>query len=212
MIDISDHEEENQFRTDGLTRRDFLKLLAAGGVGLSFVPFVNWGKFMPDPDNTVLSKAQVVLPDGTFANVDVFPVNSSQIITYPSTGDATLDSEPFRKWQLIRLPADLGGDINDVSAFRAFSMVCLRLWCLWQYKPVGQIGGNNLGQCPCHGSMYDPLTGKAVAGPASLQSPPSNVLAKLDLEADDGGNLWITPAVWDVNKNGIIGYGRNLSS
>jgi len=60
--------------------------------------------------------------------------------------------------------------------------------------------------------MYDPLTGKAVAGPASLQSPPSNVLAKLVLETDDGGNLWITPAVWDVNKNGIIGYGRNLSS
>jgi Rieske Fe-S protein len=209
---MSEPEEESQFGNEGLTRRDFLKLLAAGGVALTFVPFVKWGQFMPDPDNTALSKAQVILPDGTFANVNTFPVNTSQTITYPSTGDATLDSEPFRKWQLIRLPEDLGGDTNDVSAFRAYSMVCLHLWCLWQYKPADQSGGNNLGQCPCHGSMYNPLTGKAVAGPASLQSPPSNVLATLDLEADSSGNLWILPAVWDVNKNGIIGYGRFLSS
>ena len=205
-------EEKSQFGNEGLTRRDFLKLLGAGGVALTFVPFVNWGQFMPDPDNTVLSKAQVILPDGTFANVNTFPINTSQTITYPTTGDATLDSEPFRKWQLIRLPASLGGDVNDVSAFRAYSMVCLHLWCLWQYKPADQVGGNDLGQCPCHGSMYNPLTGKAVAGPASLQSPPSNVLATLYLEADDSGNLWISPAVWDVNKNGIIGYGRFLSS
>ncbi|HXX06332.1 MAG TPA: Rieske 2Fe-2S domain-containing protein [Candidatus Bathyarchaeia archaeon] len=205
-------DNDPPIRTDGLTRRDFLKLFAAGSLTLTFVPFVNWGQFLPDPDNTALAKAQAVLSDGTFPNVNTFPVNSSQIITYPSTGDTTLDSEPFRKWQLIRLPADLGGDVNDVSAFRAYSMVCLHLWCLWQYKPAGQIGGNNLGQCPCHGSMYDPLTGKAVAGPASLQSPPSNVLATLNLEADYNGNLWILPAAWDVNKNGIIGYGRYLSS
>ena len=205
-------DEDIPISKEGVTRRDFLKLLAAGSLSLTFLPFVQWGRFMPDPDNTALNKAQVVLPDGTFANVNVFPINSSQTITYPSTGDATLDSEPFKKWQLIRLPADLGGNVNDVSAFRVYSMVCLHLWCLWQYKSSNQSGGNDLGQCPCHGSMYNPINGKAVAGPASLQSPPSNVLATLSLEADDGGNLWILPATWDVNKNGIIGYGRYLSS
>jgi hypothetical protein len=60
--------------------------------------------------------------------------------------------------------------------------------------------------------MYNPLTGKAFAGPASLQAPPSNVLATLYLEADNNGDLWIQPAKWDVNANGIVGYGRFLKT
>lgn len=56
--------------------------------------------------------------------------------------------------------------------------------------------------------MYDPLTGTAIQGPASNQSPPSNTLPKLELEADANGYLYITPPKWDVNNNGIIGYGR----
>ena len=67
------------------------------------------------------------------------------------------------------------------------------------------------GECPCHGSMYDPLTGMAFAGPASLQSPPSNVLAKLDLEVDNDGNIWIKPPNWSVNGNGIVGFGRFIT-
>ncbi len=55
-----------------------------------------------------------------------------------------------------------------------------------------------------------PLSGKAVAGPASLQASPLNVLPVLDLEADLTGNLWIKPPSWNVNKNGVIGYGRFL--
>jgi ubiquinol-cytochrome c reductase iron-sulfur subunit len=56
--------------------------------------------------------------------------------------------------------------------------------------------------------MYNPLTGTAFAGPASLQAPPSNTLAKLDLEADNKGDLWILPAKWGPNNNGVVGYGR----
>ena len=56
--------------------------------------------------------------------------------------------------------------------------------------------------------MYNPLNGKAFAGPASLQASPSNVLPTLYLEDDNDGNLWIKPAIWDVNENGIVGYGR----
>jgi ubiquinol-cytochrome c reductase iron-sulfur subunit len=60
--------------------------------------------------------------------------------------------------------------------------------------------------------MYDPLSGKAFAGPASLQAPPSNVLPELWLESDNDGNLWIKPAIWNVNENGIVGYGRSLTT
>jgi ubiquinol-cytochrome c reductase iron-sulfur subunit len=71
------------------------------------------------------------------------------------------------------------------------------------------VGGE--GFCPCHGSRYDPLTGKAIAGPASFQSPPANVLPRLDLEMDSNGYLWILPPTWDLKANGIIGYGRYLN-
>lgn len=204
--------EQGSLDRGSLSRRDFLKLFAAGGVALAFTPFVEWGKYMPNPDTASPKRARVVLSDGTFANVGTFPINHQESITYPSTGDPVLDQEAFRKWNLIRLPADLGGSANSVSAFRLYSAICLHLWCMWKYKPIGESGGNDRGQCPCHGSMYDPLSGKAVAGPASLQAPPSNVLPQLYLEADGGGNLWIKPAVWNVNENGIVGFGRFLKS
>jgi ubiquinol-cytochrome c reductase iron-sulfur subunit len=86
-------------------------------------------------------------------------------------------------------------------------MVCLHLWCLWKYWPDEK---KKRGECPCHGTMYDARTGKATAGPASLQAPPSNVLPNLDLEVDADGFLWVRPVVWSVNGNGIVGYGRFL--
>lgn len=194
---------------DCITRRDFLKLLAAGSVALTFTPFVPWGKFMPNPSNASLERAQVILPDGTQANVKTFPTNHSEVITYPKTGDSVLDQEAFKKWQFVRLPDELGGKVDDVSAFRAYSMVCLHLWCLWKYWPQED---RKRGECPCHGSMYNMINGKAFAGPASLQAAPSNVLPVLNLEEDNDENLWIKPAVWNVNQNGIVGYGRFLST
>jgi rieske iron-sulfur protein len=59
--------------------------------------------------------------------------------------------------------------------------------------------------------MYDPTTGQAFAGPASLQGPPSNVLPYLGLEVDSNGDVVILPPTWDPNANGIVGYGRYLN-
>lgn len=198
---------------DTLSRRDFLKLLTGAGVAIGFTPFVPWGRFMPNPESIVLEKAKVILPDGTHANVNTFPVNYFEIITYPRTGDSVLDKESFRLWNLIRLPAELGGGINDVSAFRAYSMICLHLWCLWKYYPTTNPKiPRNRGECPCHASYYDPTTGKAIDGPASKQAPPSNALPRLDLESDENGFLYILPPKWDPNANGVIGYGRYLKT
>ena len=201
--------EQDSSGKNTLSRRDFLKLLGAAGTALAFTPFVPWGKFMPNPDTTSLERAKVILPDGTQANVNTFKINHSEVITYPKTGDRVLDEEAFRKWQFIRLPAELGGEVNNISAFRAYSMVCLHLWCLWKYWPEE---GRKRGECPCHGSMYNPLTGKAFAGPASLQAPPSNVLPQLTFETDNDGFMYIKTAKWNVNENGVIGYGRFLKA
>lgn len=194
----------------GLDRRDFLKLLGAAGTGMAFAPFVPWGNYMPNPTASTLEKAPVMyFKDGKeiHANINTFPVNHAEVITYPATGDAALDAEAFRKWQFIRLPEELGGANNDVSAFRAFSMICLHLWCLWKYWPDEN---RKKGECPCHASTYDPLTGKSFTGPASVQAAPSNVLPKLDLETDAKGYFYIQPPIFNVNNNGIVGYGRFL--
>ena len=197
--------EQDSKKTKPLSRRDFLKLLGAGGTAVAFAPFVPWGNFMPNPSSASLEKAPVILPDGTQANLKTFPINHSEVITYPKTGDRVLDGEAFRKWQFIRLPEELGGTKDDISSFRAYSMVCLHLWCLWKYWPQE---GRKRGECPCHGSMYNPLTGTAFAGPASLQAPPSNTLPQLNFETDTDGFMYISPVTWGVNANGVVGYGR----
>ncbi len=197
--------EKDSQKMKPLSRRDFLKLLGAGGTAVAFAPFVPWGNFMPNPSSASLEKAPVILPDGTQANVNTFPTNHAEVITYPKTEDRVLNEEAFRKWQFIRLPDELGGSKNDVTAFRAYSMICLHLWCLWKYWPQEN---RKRGECPCHGSMYDPVTGTAFLGPASLQAPPSNTLPNLDFETDADGFLYISPVTWGVNKNGVVGYGR----
>lgn len=191
-----------------VSRRDFLKLIAAAGTVMTFAPFVDWGKFLPNPSGQVSERQKVELPDSSQANVKTFPVNHSEAIIYPKSDDPALNKEAFRTWQFIRLPEELGGNKNDASAFRMYSMVCLHLWCLWKYWP-GE--GRKRGECPCHGSMYDPINGMAFAGPASLQAPPSNVLPRLDLEVDSEGNVWVKPPNWSVNGNGIVGFGRFLA-
>ena len=196
---------EQEKEAGGMSRRDFLKLLGAAGTSVAFAPFVPWGKFMPNPSSSTLEKVPVILPDGTQANLNTYPINHAEVITYPETTDEVLNEEAFRKWQFIRLPEKFGGGRNDVSSFRGYSMVCLHLWCLWKYWPDE---GRMRGECPCHGSMYDVRTGTSFLGPASLQAPPSNTLPKLDFEADADGFMYITPPTWGVNTNGVVGYGR----
>ena len=199
-----------------MSRRNFLKLMAAAGTALTFAPFVDWGKFLPKTSVSAAEKVKIEIR-GEPANIYDFPANSSEVVIYPKSHDPDLNKEAFRTWQLIRLPVEIHGDVDEVSSFRLYSMVCLHLWCLWKYfprkphedNPSRIVGG--MGACPCHGSMYDPLTGVAYQGPASLQGPPSNALPRLALEADARGDLWILPPAWELRKNGIVGYGRYVA-
>ena len=186
-------------------RRDFLKLAALGGVVTAITPYIPYGAFLTQGGGTGTAERQrVILSDGTVANAKRFPTNSSQIIVYPRSGDRDQDAEPFKRFQLIRLPSP-AGDPNAASAFRAYSMICVHLWCLWNYLPQFKQM-----QCPCHGSIYRVEDGLAIDGPASQQTPPNNALPKLDLEVDEAGDLWVLPPNWNVDENGIVGYGRKV--
>ncbi len=164
-------------------------------------------------------------------DLSTFPPNSTWVMTYPSSGDPSIDGEnpnTFVKWALIRLPAELGGSKTEASAFVAFSKVCVHLWCSPNYNPTqsttpgenGYVAGaatHELYECPCHGSGYsiggggNPV-GKALIGPAAVQPPPTNAIPLLTLTTDSAGNLQVVPPIWDVDHNGVVAYGRNLGN
>jgi rieske iron-sulfur protein len=215
-------------------RRWFLRLLVGVSAILAIIPFVPWWSFLLSSVSSTgaLQRQKVVLDLNTTANrnangavagqnVNVndltsFPPNGSWLVTYPSSGDLSLDSQnpdTFQKFQLIRLPSALGGSAKSASAFVAFSKVCVHLWCSPNYDPQNSTNSSfETYQCPCHGSIYRPPDGLAIAGPASLQPAPTNAIPMLTLTADSNGDLWIEVPTWDVDHNGVIGYGRNYDS
>jgi len=215
-------------------RRWFIRMLVAISAGLAIIPFVPWGSFLLSSVSSSgpLQRQKAVLDLNTTANrnangaaagmtvnvndLSSFPPNGSWLITYPSSGDVSLDSQnpdTFQKFELIRLPSQLGGSAKSASAFIAFSKVCVHLWCSPNYDPQNSTNASfETYQCPCHGSIYRPPDGLAIAGPASLQPAPTNAIPMLTLTADSSGDLWIEIPNWDVDHNGVIGYGRNYDS
>ena len=240
----------------GKSRRGFLKLFLAVGAVLSIIPFVPWGTYLSSSVETgtnavyLLSKVRVDqnsnygAASGQLVNVNdltTFPPNDHWVITFPSSGDPTLDSEnpdTFLKYELIRLPIEFGGNSKNATDFVAFSKVCVHLWCSPNYNPTQtknpsengyQAPGPNIitheqYECPCHGSIYRIPDGKAVAGPASLQAFPSDAIPMLTLQADSTGQLWIVYPGRDprlswpndgadpIESKGELGYGRDYMS
>ena len=201
-------------------RRNFLKFMGAVGGILGITPFIPFGSYFTASASTGKQEGQkILLPDGSYANVKTFPPDSAVIFPYPRTGDQRRDSEPFRRFQLIRLAKEEGGDKTDAGSFRAYSMVCVHLWCLWDYKPGRQVKDPTSGktiignvECPCHGSNYRVTDGVAIYGPAALQTPPNNALPMLDLSLDSDGFIVANPPTYTADRNGIIGYGRKVKA
>jgi len=219
-------------------RRNFVRLLVTLGAVLSIVPFVPWGSYLTSSVSSGGGKKpllQKVVVDnlskfgaaaGQVVNVNdlsTFPANSHWIITYPTSGSNTVDTQnpdTFLKYELVRLPRSLGGDSKKATDFVAFSKVCVHLWCSPNYNPTS---GHQQYECPCHGSIYRVPDGKAVDGPASFQPAPTNAIPMLTLQADANGNLYIftpnrdpdhngDPVTDSIAANGELGYGRDFNS
>jgi Rieske Fe-S protein len=167
---------------------------------LAATPYIPFGAFLrPAVLLDVPERQEIRFVDGTLANIRDLPLNQANIFVWPRFDNPKLDSEPFRRWQLIRLPAELGGDREDPSALRAYSMICVHLWCLWNYST-----DRSRAECPCHGSIYNVQNGLAIEGPASLQAAPNNALAQLRLDIEDNGTVVVT------GIDGVVGYGRRV--
>jgi rieske iron-sulfur protein len=222
------------------SRRKFLGVLVAIGAALLLTPTV----VIPLVQQYLLGgsaqllkgKQKVVVDNNSFQgsaagravnvnDLETFPPNSSWRITYPSSGNATTDGQnpnAFEKFELIRLPSELGGESKDAAAFVAFSVVCTHLWCSLNYDPHQPVNPTENGyrpdlpphqdlECPCHGNIYRLPDGMVTAGPSFLdKKPPVTALPYLALAADSEGFLWIEPPIWDYQHNGVVGYGRNV--
>jgi Rieske Fe-S protein len=216
-----------------------MQAIVAVAAVLTLAPFVPWGQFLSGSvsHSGALSKQKVVIDNkpkygaaaGAWVNVNdlqKFPPNTSWVVTYPTSGDLTQDTQnpdTYAKFELIRLPATMDvtgpngkqqtihmGDQKNASAFVAFSKVCVHLGCSPNYIPSAQFY-----ECPCHGSTYRLPDGLAVAGPAASQTPPSDAIPMLTLRADSGGKLWaeVNGGAWtDPSFNGVIGVGRFAGS
>lgn len=162
-------------------RRNILKTFFGVSLIATLAPFLSWGGFLYRPERGTALRQRI-------ANINDLQPNSRITFSYPATGNPQIDSDPFRQYGLIRLPT---GEV------KAYSKVCVHLWCLWDYFPSSREM-----QCPCHGSVYNPDTGVAVRGPASFQPYPTNALPELALEIDGEGNIYAT------GLKGRVGYGR----
>jgi len=119
-------------------RRRFVKMLVGVSALLSLAPYVPWGTFLSNSISAGkgYGRQQVTIDNSpsdygiaagkkvNAADLATFPPNSHWVLTYPTSGDPTVDAQnkdTFVKYELIRLPTELGGDKKDASAFVAFS-------------------------------------------------------------------------------------------
>lgn len=200
-----------------ITRRNFIKGLAiVGGIIAFGVPTVEllpaYAQGSVGGSTTGIPQALVDLTTGNTmktSSSNISSPNSWTTFVYPRTGNSNIDDDTFRQWVIVHLPkgwtAGSFGAVDPVSGdtFVALSRVCLHLWCLWSFDP-----GSDRGICPCHGSQYLPgglagspqsdEAGLAVAGPASLQTPPNNWLAHATIKIASDGTISATGIVGQV--------------
>ena len=221
------------------TRRRFIKAILTVAALATLGGYVLSRYISTQRAGSSLTRQVVTVDDSSFygtaagrkvnvGDLATFPPNSHWVITYPSSGDPKADAQvfdTFRKFELIRLPVELGGEKPDASSFVAFSKVCVHFECSPNYNPTQNVNPTENGyesgpgytthqnfECPCHGTTYRMPDGLAVEGPASRQPPPTNAVPMLTLTADDRGYLWVEPPNWDVYHNGKLGYGRYVSA
>ena len=163
----------------GLSRRDALKIMGGVSAVLAAAPFIAGGQYLIPQIST---KFQPVL----IAKKGDVPVNGSEIFWFPFTTDPTYTN------MLIHLPPDLAQQAG--AEFVAYNRTCIHLQCLVSYLSESKIIG-----CPCHGSIYRPIDGWPIGGPAAQIG---RYLPNVSLRID-GDNIYAV----NVNLDDI-GYGN----
>ena len=159
------------------------------------------------PQNKLQTREAIILPDGTKANINDFPSNHAELFMYPSSYEFGQSENAYQTFSLIRLPEELGGDKNDISSFRAYSVISLESHCVAKYWP--QEGRKRI-EDPCHNGVYRIQDGLQI-GIEYRGDHLFNALPYLELSTDEQGYIYAEPPTWTPEKNGVIGIGRKVS-
>lgn len=144
-----------------------------------------------------------------YVKLDDMAPNSMGFFSYPNSYNFTDSANAYQRFILIRLPTWLGGDKDDISSYRAYSMLDLDSHCMIKYWPQEQ---RQRIEDPCHFEMYRAIDGASYfVGIKIMSKPVEDALPQLDLGADSDGYIYVKPPTWTVDKNGLIGDGRHLS-
>lgn len=146
-------------------------------------------------------------PNGQITISDIRP-NSAVSFYYPDP-DRFKNRDSFERFILIRLPGNLGGTVNDASAFRAYSALDPTSHCLVRYWPQEE---RRKIEDSCSGNMYEPMFGHATTnfGHSVLVSK-SVALPYLSISNDKNGFLYVESPTFTEDKNGVVGIGRKIS-
>ncbi|MDC8451960.1 MAG: hypothetical protein LV477_03495 [Candidatus Nitrosotalea sp.] len=145
---------------------------------------------------------------GNYVKISDMEPNSFGYFMYPNSYDFD-SANAYQMFMLIRLPKIMGGDQNDTSSFRAYSALDPTSHCLMKYWP--QPGRQRI-EDPCISPPYRSIDGVSYSpGLVTIRAPVTGALPKLDLDVDSQGYLVVKPPVWEENKNGVVGIGRDVS-
>jgi arsenite oxidase small subunit len=156
------------------SRRDFLKvamtlsaIMAFGGVGTVLKAVSN----PAPPGVSSLNFPRVKVADTSIS------VNSPVYFNYP------LDSESNF---LVKLGQKAAGGVGPDQDIVAFSQICQHAGCYVAYQAQGPPGyPYPVGNCPCHGSIFNLLeSAKVVAIPSPRPLP------QVQLDVDSSGNIF----------------------
>ncbi len=151
-----------------MNRRNFLKLVAAGGGAITILAFASSFKaltFLPTP------AAAQAWPKLVVANIKSLQNLSPVSFNYPLTNTPNI---------LVKLGVAAENGIGPDNDIVAFSDVCQHLGCFYGFIPPGASPKCNpaysailpQGYCCCHGSQYDFVHGaKVIGGPAPRPVP-----------------------------------------
>lgn len=159
-----------------------------------------------DQAEKLQARIHTLTDNGTkYVQISDLTFSSAVRFSYPYTGNAKFDQDANHAWELVRLPKDLGGEKDDISSFRAYSMVDIHTGCLVIYRSQSEKLVDN-----CHDDTFEPLNGIAIAGIAKDYNFKNNALPNLDLGVDNNGYIYVKQPTFELDKNGIIGLGRKV--
>lgn len=127
------------------------------------------------------------------------------------------DADAQEYYQLIRLTEWLGGNANDISAYRAYSSLDISSHCSVKYWPTA---GRMDIEDPCHSNHYRAWDGLAYVGISSFGSSGGSAmlftsdflaLPQIRLAIDSEGYLAAYKPDNTLFGDGVVGEGRRFS-